>query len=154
MKQKFRSFYSKILSACLALLGFSGCLVNTGCMYGDLATVYKVTGTVVSSEEEKKPIENIRVVMVHNVDENNASSQHGDTVFTDTKGKFEIKKFDGIYNKLKIKIQDIDGAENGLFEDVEQTIEFDSDYKNENNPWYGGDKTQKDLGTIEMKPKE
>ena len=123
-------------------------------MYGDLATVYKVTGTVVSSEEEKNPIENIRVVMIQNVDEENTPYLYGDTVYTDAKGKFEIMKFDGIFNQLKIKIQDVDGEENGLFEDLEQAIEFDSDYKNESNPWYRGDKTYKDLGTIEMNPKE
>ena len=153
MKSKFRSIYSKILSACLVLLGFSACdIINTGCEYGVPSANYKVSGIVVSSDDEKKPIENIRVVMVEYYER---EFLYGDTVFTDSGGKFEIKRDDGYtYNQFKIKIQDVDGEDNGLFEDVEQVIEFkNSDYKGGDGSWYRGE-AQKDMGTIEMNPKQ
>ena len=159
MKSKFRSFYSKILSACLVLLGFNACDIlddehNTRAEYGTPSASYKVLGTVVSSGEEKNPVENIRVVMVQDVDEENVSYLYGDTVFTDASGRFELNYQNEIYNQFKIKIQDVDGIENGYFEDVEQVIEFkNSDYKGGDGSWYRGE-AQKDMGTIEMNPKQ
>ena len=153
MKSKFRSLYSKILSVCLVLLGFSACdIIEPNVEYGSPSAKYKVLGKVVSSDDEKKPIENIRVVMVlYDTDE--YEYQKGDTVFTDSGGKFEINRHDFSYNQFKIKIQDVDGEENGLFEDVEQIIKFsNSDYKG-GSGWYEGE-AQKDLGTIEMNPKQ
>ena len=154
MKLKLRSFYSKILSACLVLLGFSACEVFTVDEYGSPSAKYKVLGKVVSSNDEKKPIENIRVVMVENVNEENKLYLYGDTTYTDSGGKFEINRHDFPYSQFKIKIQDVDGADNGLFEDMEQVIEFsNSDYKGGSGNWYKGE-AQKDMGTIEINPKQ
>ena len=159
MKSKFRSFYSRVLSACLVLLGFTACSPDDDGgsdirpEYGAPLASYKVIGTVVSSEEQKNPIENIRVVMVQDVDEENVPYLYGDTVFTDASGRFELNYQNEIYNQFKIKIQDVNGTENGLFEDVEKVIKFEnSDYKG-GNGWNRGE-AQKDMGTIEMNPKQ
>ena len=74
-------------------------------------------------------------------------------MYTNQEGVFEIKKQDFPYDKYNIAFQDIDGEENGLFEDKEQTIEFkSSDYKN-GGTWDRGE-AQKDMGNVELKPKK
>ena len=152
MKLKLRSFYSRILSICLVLLGFSACSDPVD-EYGSPSAKYKVLGKIVSSDDEKKPIENIRVVMVENMDEENNIYLRGDTTYTDLEGRFEVNRHDFQYSQFKIKIQDVDEEVNGLFEDIEQVIEFkNSDYKGGSGSWYKGE-AQKDMGTIEMEPK-
>ena len=151
MKSKRFVLYSKILSFFLLLLGFSSCGPESEprVEYGTPSAKYKVSGKVVSSKEQKNPIENIRVVMIEH---NNSGYQRGDTVYTDSSGKFELNKDDFPHEKFKIKFQDIDGIENGYFEDMEQIIEFkNSDYKG-GKRWYEGE-AKKNMGTIEMNPK-
>lgn len=158
MKQKTYSLYSKLLSFCLILLGFNACDKNDGVEefvveYGTPSASYKITGKLVSPDAEKTPIKNIRVVMIEDMDESKYSYLTGDTVFTNADGKFEIKRYSFPYNKFNIKLQDIDGEENGLFEDKVQKVEFqESDFKDKSGNWYRG-QAEKDLGTIEMTPK-
>ena len=153
MKLKIYSFYSKIISFCLVLLGFNACGDDTSygpAEYGVPSAKYKVSGKVVSSDL-KVPIDNVRVVMIENAEQ---AYLRGDTLFTDIEGKFEINRFDFPHSKYKVKFQDIDGEENGFFEDIEEIIEFkDSDYKDNNGGWYRGEAT-KDMGTIELNPKQ
>jgi len=154
MKLKTYSFYSKLLSSCLVLLGFNACEEsNPMSEYGVPSAKYKVLGKVVSSDS-KTPIENVRVVMIENVNVNEDMSYlRGDTLFTDSDGKFELNRNDFPHDKYKVKFQDIDGEANGLFEDTEEIIEFkDSDYKDKSG-WYRGEAT-KDMGTIELNPKQ
>lgn len=153
MKIKLYSFYSKLISFCLLLLGFEACIGGDPVdEYGSPSAKYKVTGKVVSSDAEKTPITNMRVVMVQDVDENQNPYLTGDTVFTDANGQFEINRDNFLNSKFNIKVQDTDGDKNGLFEDKIQKIEFkDSDYK-KGSSWYKG-LAEKDLGTIEMTPK-
>ena len=167
MKLKLFSFYSRLLSACLVLLGFGACITSCKTEYGvpfpdpdppiiapeygvPYAT-YRIKGKVVSSNAVNNPIEDIRVVAVR--DEADNPYLRGDTVYTDSKGEFEVKKEDFPFDKYKVKFQDIDGEENGLFEDKEQFIEFkDSDYKG-GDGWNRGE-AQKDMGNVELKPKK
>ncbi len=169
MKLKMYSLYAKIISFCLTLLGFSSCAKDSPgeniVEYGTPSASYKVTGKVVggydgfmpmygvpSTGYTKKPIKNIRVVMIQDVPE--SSYFRGDTVFTNAEGKFEVTKHEFPHNKYKIKLQDVDGSENGLFNDQEQTIEFkNSDYKGGHGGWNKGE-AKKDMGTIEMTPKQ
>ena len=156
MKQKLSSFYSRLLAACLVLLGFGFC--STSCTkYGTPTGRYSVQGKVVSSEGEKTPIKDIRVVMIGDVSEDDFRYLEGDTTYTDSGGKFEFKGdyyFELQPNKFKVKFQDIDGEENGLFEDKEQTIVFkNSDFKGGHGQWDEG-KAKKDMGRVELKPKK
>lgn len=152
------SLYSKVISFCLLALGFNACDDNNGgggdpvVEYGVPSAKYKVSGKVVSSEASKKPVAKIRVVMLPDITGNGDSYVRGDTVFTDTEGMFVINREDFPYNKYNIKLQDVDGETNGLFEDKLQKIEFtSSDYK-DGGSWYRG-LAEKDLGTIEITPK-
>lgn len=154
MKIKIYSLYSKLISFCLVALGFSSCEGNDPVdEYGAPSAKYKVSGKVVS-EDTKEPIKNIRIVMIEDVDESKYPDLQGDTVYTNTEGKFEMgEHFYYPLDKFKIKIQDADGEENGEFEDKQQTIEFQkSDYKG-GSGWYEGE-AQKDMGTIELTPKQ
>ena len=152
MKIKIYSLYSKLISACLILLGFNSCDSDPVDEYGSPSAKYKVNGKVVTSEGNKESIKNIRVVMIEDVKESEYII--GDTVYTDTDGKFEINRNDTPYNKFVIRFKDIDGEDNGgLFEDKEEIIEFNSsDYKN-GGRWYVGE-AEKDMGTIELTIKE
>lgn len=154
MKLKIYSFYSRLISFCLVLLGFGSCAgwVDPVDEYGSPSAKYKVIGKVVSSDEEKTPIKNIRVVITEDMDESKYSYLTGDTVFTNAEGKFEVIRSNFAYNKLKLKLQDVDGETNKQFEDQIQKIEFqDADFKG-GSSWYRG-QAEKDLGTIEMTPK-
>ena len=160
MKQNILSFYSRLLSACLVLLGFGACV--TACEknmveYGMPSASYKVVGKVVSTEGNKAPVEGIRVVMFEDFGEGEESPYLiGDTTYTDSEGKFEAKmgSFPLGENKFKVKLQDIDGKKNGLFEDKERIVEFKNPiYKNGDGHWYRGEALT-GLGTVELKPKK
>lgn len=144
--------YSKLISLCLLAFGISAC--DPAVEYGSPSAKYRVSGKVVSSETSKKPVPNIRVVMIPQVkgNPNELLYLRGDTVFTDVEGKFEVNRNDFPYNTFNIKLQDVDGETNGLFEEKLEVVEFkDSDYKG-GKDWYQG-LAQKDLGTIELTPK-
>ena len=164
MKQKLSSFYSRLLSACLVLLGFNAC-GNQPDEYGVLpveygipSAKYNIQGKVVSSDAAKKPIEDIRVVVIQTVDKASFGYVDNpylgyDTIYTNSDGRFKYEQVDFPGNRFEIKFQDIDGEENGLFEDKEQIIEFDySDLKG-GSGWYAGE-AKKDMGIIELKPKK
>jgi len=160
MKQKLSSFYSRLLANCLVLLGFGACI--TGCRteygtpsveYGVPSARYNVQGKVVSAEGEKAPVKDIRVVMIEDVNEADNPYLRGDTTYTDSAGEFEIRKQDFPHYRFKVKFQDIDGEENGLFDDKEQIIEFkSSDFKG-GDGWYKGE-AQKDMYNVELKPEK
>lgn len=159
MKLEVHSLYSKLISFCLLLLGFAACDSNGEELepivveYGTPSARYKVSGKVVSSDAKKSPIKNIRVVMIEDLDESKYPYLIGDTVFTDADGKFETTKYTYPMNKFNIKLQDVDGENNGLFEDKVQKVEFqDSDLKGSTGNWNRG-QAEKDLGTIEMSSK-
>lgn len=160
MKTKIYSFYSRLISFGLVLLGFAACSSDNDdereeprVEYGTPSASYKVNGKVITSDAEKKPIKNIRVVMIEDVDETKVPYIKGDTVFTNNEGKFEIKSSYFASNKVKVKLQDVNGEDNSLFEEKIEKIEFkSSDFKG-GSGWYRGE-AQKDLGTIEMSLKE
>ena len=162
MKLKLLSFYSQLLSFCLVLLGFNACGNQPdeyGVMhaeYGVPSAKYNVQGKVVSSEAEKAPVKGIRVVVISDVEESENPYLRGDTTYTDSEGKFEVKwhGFPSDDSKFKVKFQDIDGEANGLFEDKSQIVEFrDPVYKNGDGRWYEGE-ALKDMGNVDLKPKK
>ena len=150
---KWYAIYSKILSLGLVLLGFNACEDQKSMVeYGTPSATYKVSGKVVSSAETTKAIKNIRVVMIEDMGAETSYIQ-GDTTYTGEAGTFEINRHSFPYSKFKIKLQDVDGDENGLFDSKEQVIMFEnSDYKNGSGSWHVGE-AKKDMGTIEMNPK-
>lgn len=159
MKNRISGLYLKIISFFLVLLGFSACGDDdendpTICLYGSPSAKYTVKGKVVSAENKDNPIRNIRVVLIDNVDESKYDYIPGDTVTTDNEGQFEVQRhyFPAIDNKLKIKFEDVDGEENGLFLDKEEVIDFKEINPVDEGTWYKGEFI-KDMNTVELSPK-
>ena len=144
---KISNSYGKILAFLLACLGFS---CDRGVeKYGTPTATFKAKGVVVS-ETDDTPIEGIRAVL-------KADKWHGmDTVYTDSKGIFNLKSQKGEHDfkTLYVEFSDVDGEKNGAFVDKE----VEADYSNENftdgnKNWYRGE-AEKDLGVVKMESKE
>lgn len=173
MAIRIRTFYSAILSSILTFLGFTGCSDPVD-EYGTPTVEYgvipeyfselNVSGEIVSGDtEETKPVEGIRVIMMPNTanaNEVGIPANRRDTAFTDEKGKFEIQGNKGYYyyhsGKFKLKIEDVDGDKNGLFENKEELLEVDrEEYERSLAQVYPPLITaKKEIGTIKLKPKK
>ena len=107
MKKSVIKFFDKII---IVLLGFSGLLCscdkyNTDMygmppdqpVYGMPYETYELKG-VITDKETSKPIQNIQIV------------QYGDTIYTDTEGKYILYN---LSSEFQLKIEDIDGEQNG-----------------------------------------
>jgi putative lipoprotein (rSAM/lipoprotein system) len=140
--------YRIIISALLALLGFScGIIRETASEYGSPSATYKAKGVVVS-EETDSPIEGIKAEFERGV------YGIGTTAYTDSTGSFSLRGDDFPRQKRYVILTDIDGEENGLY----APMEVEADYTNEtftgsSGNWYEGT-AEIDLGIIKMKPKE
>jgi putative lipoprotein (rSAM/lipoprotein system) len=100
MKKPIIKFFDKII---LLLLGLSGTIFYACPKYGELVAEYRLNGTV--TDKTQAPIKNIRVV---NLPYENA--KHGDTLYTNEQGRFGFDVWSGT---SYLKIEDIDGEENG-----------------------------------------
>ena len=154
--------YSKILVILMAWLGFSCSKGNNSDNpeipfpfgpdeYGTPYAIFKAKGAV-ASQTNDAPIEGIRVVLKTPFGEDKFRGL--DTVYTDSKGVFNLKSRESVFRKLYVELSDIDGDENGLFNDKD----IEADYSKEtftggDDRWYRGE-VEKDLGTIKMEPKE
>ncbi len=114
----------------LGILGFS-IACTEGEKYGTPSTTYKIKGKVVSSADQHE-ISGIQAVLQYQY-------LLGDTLLTNEKGEFSFTK-ESPENIFKIKLSDIDGAENGEFQDKEIQVTFDGI-------------VEKDLGKIQLQTK-
>jgi len=149
----FSKTYGKILAALLACLGFT-CTECAKDEYGTPTATFKAKGTVVSQEDDA-PIEGIRAVLKarHTTDQPFFGM---DTVYTDSKGVFNLKSRKGEmdFRKLYVELSDVDGDENGAFTDKDIEADYsNAKFKGGNGHWYRGE-AEKDLGVIKMEPKE
>jgi putative lipoprotein (rSAM/lipoprotein system) len=135
MKIKILKTYNVLIAGLLAILGFT-----TACdskdEYGTPSAKFIVNGIVKSSGSDQ-PIENIRVTM------------KGDTSYTDANGKYQVVDKWGFPSDQtnNIKFQDIDGAVNGEFYDLDTIVEFkDPTFTGGDGHWYSGE-TSKDFDT-------
>jgi len=150
MKIKVLTFYTKLLTFLLSVLGIQAC--DGSAEYGCPSAKYKVKGTIISQENNEK-IEGIRAVLVgsHDGVEN---SYYGDTVYTDSQGEFYIERYDIPRNEFILKLQDIDEEKNGEF--LEKNIPIDMKevpLKGGDGNWYLGEATI-DMGEVELISKE
>ena len=130
--------YGKILGILLTWLGFSAILSSCtkyGCPNGKSEVKIQITGFAVS-EKDGAPIQNIRAVL--------KDSYTGyDTAYTAKKGGFLLQYpytvCKGYPLDLYLELHDIDGEENGSFENKEITIKSESD---------------QNLGNVKITPKE
>ena len=154
------NLYRKILAALLTLLGFSstvaGCKwgeASGGSEYGVPSAIYKVRGVVVS-EEGNIPIQGINAVLEvkYQYDSEERIYEIG-SAFTDNDGRF-IAAGSEYYNekKLYVRLNDIDGKENGLFETKVVEADFtNATFTGSSGNWHRGE-AEVDIGTIIMKP--
>ena len=137
--------YSRILAILLSWLGFSA--IPVSCVdYGAPPGTYKAKGVVVSQKDET-PIEGIRPVFKYYPND----TWGIDTVYTNSKGVFNLKSLDGSYT-MYVELTDVDGEKNGSFanKDVEEDfshVKFKSNDSEDRE-------VEKDLKIIKMTPKE
>jgi len=142
MNKSFVKFFDKII---VLLLGFSGVFSSCEstpwgnedpvCEYGVPHAEFEIKGTV-TNKANSQPIQNIRVI--RQIHEN-----FGDTLYTDSDGKytFEFQDFPHSENVFHLKIEDIDGGENGgLFDNQEIDVKITKadQVKRGNGSWYNG----------------
>ena len=147
MKKSVIKFFDKIL---ILLLGFSGLFNSCDLLkpepdeYGMPHADYELKG-VITDKETSNPIPNIRVIR----------GGYGDTLYTDTEGKFAFDY--GHNNTFYLKVEDIDDDENGGFF---RTQEISGDFtgaeqvQKGDGRWYNGKftKTQNiELEKIEIR---
>jgi putative lipoprotein (rSAM/lipoprotein system) len=140
MKKSFIKFFDKII---VLLLGFSGAF--NSCVpfviddpvaeYGMPHADFEIKGTVTNQINEE-PIPNIRVIR-------EIYPGVGDTLYTDSKGKYDFvfSDFPNEKSTFKLKVEDIDGDENGgLFIAQEMDVEITKADQVEkgNGHWYSG----------------
>jgi putative lipoprotein (rSAM/lipoprotein system) len=141
---RISKIYRILISALLALLGFSCVSCSGAYEYGTPTATYKAKGVVVS-EADNSPIKGIRTEFKNSYNPANAA-------YTDSAGSFSLKSGDLYGPKLYVKLIDVDGEENGSFTETE----VEADYTNipltgGDGRWYKG-AAEIDLGIIKMKP--
>ena len=142
---RLSKIYRMIISALLALLGFS--CGNSGdngrewaAEYGMPSATYKAKGVVVS-ELDDSPIQGIRAELKRDYPIA--------TTYTNSEGFFSLIGSDFPGQKLFVELTDVD---NGSF----VSMEIEADYTNKtftgsSGGWYEGE-AEIDLGIIKMKP--
>ena len=105
LKKSLIKFFDKII---LLLLGLSGIFYS--CMkYGMPENEYEIKGTITDSSN--KPIKAIRIIRERYYEDKN------DTLYTNSEGRYSIKLYEeyhiGSGMPINLKINDIDGEENG-----------------------------------------
>jgi putative lipoprotein (rSAM/lipoprotein system) len=130
---------NRVLSFLLFVLGFSAACSEVACEYGAPVeygaphATFIVKGHVKSSQSED-PIPAIRIIMGY------------DTSYTDQNGNYQAENnaFPTDQSFL-LEFSDVDGPQNGLYENLDTTVEFtDPQFTDGNGEWDSG-KTEKEL---------
>ncbi|MCL2131715.1 MAG: radical SAM-associated putative lipoprotein [Lentimicrobiaceae bacterium] len=134
MKKSVIKFFDKIIVVLLGILGvFNSC--EKPLEYGTPHANYEVKG-VITNKETSKPIQNIQVIrQIH--------QEYGDTLYTDADGKYVFAFGDFPYkdNVYRLKIEDIDGEENGgdfVTKEIEVKITQADQIEKGDGNWYDG----------------
>ncbi|MBP1675955.1 MAG: hypothetical protein H6Q20_514 [Bacteroidetes bacterium] len=140
----------KLLIFILAFMGLGSCDVNEPAEYGTPNADYQFNGTITDSVLGS-PLKNIRVIS-----RSKENPLYGaiDTVYTGADGTYKIEFNDFAYTEFTLKIEDIDGVNNGgEFEAQEKSVTITStDWVNKSQgDWYEGKAVK--IVDIKMKPK-
>jgi putative lipoprotein (rSAM/lipoprotein system) len=149
IKKSFIRVFNLLLASLLALFGFSNC--NSEVVeYGVPNADYTVKGSVVN-KADNKPIKGIRVgfsrvypepVLMYGVMPQPYRSIKADS--TDSSGAYKLSDNFSVGeiqdNILPVYVQDIDGAENGAFNDTILNVDFENVKKTgKSSNWYEGE---------------
>lgn len=122
---------NSLIATLMAIIGFAtSCVFKSE--YGSPSAEFIVNGTVKSADTEQ-PIENIRVIL---------QTDRSDTTLTDKDGKYQLVDkwgypYDQTYN---IQFQDIDGASNNEYENLDTIVEFkDPEFSGGDGNWNHGE---------------
>ena len=154
MKIKYLKLKSWLLVSLGGLLGINvGC--NMSMEYGTPEAHYQVKGTV--ANEQGDPIEGIGVGEVRRwVEEAGEVQFCGYKDTTDAEGRYKVD-FDRVFPRqpLSLDFHDIDGAENGNYNDTTVTISTESvTLTGGNGHWYEGEGTVTQNVTMTEKTNE
>ncbi|MDR1543230.1 MAG: radical SAM-associated putative lipoprotein [Prevotellaceae bacterium] len=130
--KKLIKFSSYLCGLVLAAIGFTSCGGAT--KYGMPHADFGVSGVIISAKTEQ-PIENIKVV----VNSDAYSPQETQRTITDENGKFSTSWQGFPQDEITLKVSDIDGELNGLFNDttiVTPISEFQ--HQSSSEEWYDG----------------
>ena len=139
-----------LLAALLTLLGFSNCSSEALVEYGVPNADYTVKGIVID-KANAKPIKGVRIgfssnyngpVLMYGVMPQPYRSIKADT--TDINGAYKLSDNFSVGeiedNILTVYVQDIDGAENGAFNDTILNVDFENAKKTgKSKNWYDGE---------------
>lgn len=149
IRKSFIRGINLVLATLLTLLGFSKC-TEPMVEYGVPNADYTVKGIVVD-KSDKKPIKGIRIgfsrvypepVLMYGVMPQPYRSIKADT--TDINGAYKLSDNFSVGeiedNILTVYVQDIDGAENGAFNDTILNVDFENAKKTgKSTNWYEGE---------------
>lgn len=141
-----------LISSLLAIIGFTNaCDSGRGMEYGTPHADFIVKGTV-TSEIDKIPVKNMKVVINTDTTRTGSFQFQADSVITDEKGYYQVKISDFPSDHYyKISILDVDGPQNGQFQETDTTVEFkNAAFKGGDGDWYAG-MTEKELN-VSLKP--
>jgi putative lipoprotein (rSAM/lipoprotein system) len=140
MRTKCIGFFDKVIILLLSAVGFlTGCdKIGGGIVaeYGVPNADYELKGTV-TDKTTSQSIQNIRVIRPVQ------SPEYGDTTYTDKDGKyhFVFNDFPNDTNTYQLKLEDIDGGENGgefITAEVEGVFTKNDQVEKGNGHWYDG----------------
>lgn len=150
--KNYQSFFKTLnifLTGLLAIFGFSNC--EPRMEYGTPNADYTVKGKVLN-KADMKPVKGIRVgytpfpgaVVMYGVLPMTYNPSIADT--TDTAGAYKLTQNFSIGEiqapEVPVYIQDIDGTENGLFQDTTIHVNFENAVKTgKGTDWYDGELT-------------
>lgn len=144
IKQKIKKHFNLLLSAVLALLGFSACdsINDTPQMYGTPHGDYEISGLV--TDEASTPLSNIRVIVSSTDSKGVGYRQYdADTVYTDEKGHYVVENEGFSSSRRQVYCED----PAGVYEADSTIVKLD--YKG-GSGWYHG----KAVATADLKLKK
>ncbi len=150
LQKQWRKACNRVLGTVLVLLGFSACTNYLDddddpgkmiCMYGVPSAQYNVKGKVIDADT-KQAIPGIRVISgrIGISDGKEWLTYYPDTVYTDTKGKFETVRRDHPAEKYRFIWEDVDGESNGSYKKDSIDVDIKGKYINGEGYWYQGEK--------------
>ena len=149
-RKSFIRGINTLLAALLTLLGFSNCSSEALVEYGVPNADYTVKGIVID-KANAKPIKGVRIgfssnyngpVLMYGVMPQPYRSIKADT--TDINGAYKLSDNFSVGeiqdNILPVYVQDIDGPENGAFNDTILNVDFENAKKTgKSKNWYDGE---------------